>query len=113
MNREDLKAKLLGEAEAAIEKMLTSKGYDEQMTLREIVALAHDSGRHMEAAVVEALSKEQTKERRAEVVCEACGRRMHYKGKRLRDVVTSAGETRIERDYYYCGPCKVGRFPSG
>ena len=113
MNKEQLKWKLLAEAEAAIENILANKGLDEQMTLREIVALAHESGQKMEGAVLEVLTKEQTKGPVEEVVCEQCGRRMHHKGKRKREVVTSAGETRIEREYYYCAHCKVGRFPPG
>jgi len=113
MNKEELKAKLLAEAEASIERMLGRKGYDEQMTLREIVALAHESGRQIEEAVLEALSQEQAEGRQSVMLCEQCGRRMQRKGKRGRAVVTSAGETRLERDYYYCAHCKVGRFPPG
>src|SRR5579859_4966708 len=113
MNKAELKAKLLAEAEAAIEKVLGNKGAQETLTLREIVALAHESGQRMEGAVLEALTQEQAKGPGEEVVCERCGKRMQHKGKRQRDIVTSAGETRIEREYYYCAHCKVGRFPPG
>ena len=113
MNKEELKAKLLSEAEAVIEAMLGKKGPREQMTMREIVALALESGQQVEAAVVGVLSQESAARPQEEIVCEQCGRRMHDKGKRLRDIVTSAGEARLERDYYYCGQCKVGRFPPG
>ncbi len=60
--------------------------------MREIVALALESGQQMEAAVVEVLSHEQAGEPREGMTCVRFGRRMDYKGKRLRDIVTSAGE---------------------
>jgi hypothetical protein len=113
MNKEELKAKLLAQAEAAIESVLANKGLDQKMTLREIVALAHESGQRMEGAVLEGLTQEQAEAPGEAVVCEQCGRRMHPKGKRVRDAVTSAGETRIERGYYSCAHCKAGRFPPG
>ena len=81
--------------------------------MREIVELALESGQEVEGVVLKGLSNEQSEGPTGEVLCEQCGRRMHHKGKRWRDVVTSAGETRIERDYYYCADCKAGRFPPG
>ena len=113
MSKEKLKAKLLAEAEVAIEAMLAKQGAAEQMTMREIVGLAVESGQQIEAAVVKALSHEQAEGPKQVMVCEKCGKRLHHKGKRVRDVVTSAGEIRLERDYYYCASCKVGRFPPG
>lgn len=111
MKREELRAKLLAKAEAAIDEILAKQGPTEQMTMRDIETLALDSGRRIEEAMVEVLTHEH--ESKLEMVCEVCGGRMHYKGKRLRDVVTAAGETRFERAYYYCARCKVGRFPPG
>jgi len=113
MSTAALRARLLAEAEATIDGLLAKAGSVEQMTLEEMVELALESGQQVEAAVVAALSQEQADGRGQTMVCEQCGSRMHYKGKRLRAVVTSAGETRLERDYYYCARCKVGRFPPG
>lgn len=43
--------------------------------------------------------------------CAQCGTEMHYKGPKSRYVVSSLGETQLERGYYYCPQCKVGVFP--
>ena len=111
MQREELRAKRLAKAEAAIDEVLAKQGATDPMSLRDIERLALDSGQRMEEAMVEVLTHEY--EPKLDMVCEGCGRRMHYKGNRLRDVVTAAGETRFERAYYYCAHCKVGRFPPG
>lgn len=111
MNTEDLRSKLVAQAEAVIEGILAKKKPVEQMTLRDIVALAQESGQQLEEAVLKTLSNEQADETSPAVGCAKCGAPMHYKGKRRRDVVTAAGEQRLEREYYYCARCKVGRFP--
>ena len=44
-------------------------------------------------------------------VCEGCGREMHYKGLKRRQVVSRSGEVDWERPYYYCENCRRGFFP--
>jgi uncharacterized protein with PIN domain len=46
-------------------------------------------------------------------LCEACGGRLRYKGKKPKQVVTLRGEVKVERDYYQCGTCGRGYFPPG
>ena len=111
MKREELRAKLLAKAEAAIDEVLAKQGPTEQMTLGDMERVALDSGQRIEEAIVEVLT--QAHEPKLALVCEVCGRRMHYKGRRMRDMVIAAGEIRFERAYYYCARCKVGRFPPG
>lgn len=112
MSTEELKAKLLAEAETVIDGMLSKQQSVAQMNLREIVALAQESGRQVATAVVSALSQAGSNEKQV-VSCEQCGQVMACKGKRSRDIVTSAGALRLERDYYYCACCKAGYFPPG
>jgi len=45
--------------------------------------------------------------------CSECGAEMHYKGQKKRRVVSSIGETPMERGYYYCSKCKRSIFPPG
>jgi hypothetical protein len=45
--------------------------------------------------------------------CPECGTEMHYKGPKQRRVVSSIGETDLERGYYYCPQCQRGVFPPG
>lgn len=113
MNKEDLRAKLLADAEAAIDALLDKAATDKPMRMRDIVALAQGSGRQIETAIVATFSQAAGEQESAAPVCGGCGRVMHYKGRRKRDIVTEAGETRLERAYYYCPGCKVGHFPPG
>jgi uncharacterized protein with PIN domain len=45
--------------------------------------------------------------------CPKCGKEMHYKGKKTRQVTSRVGETKLERGYYYCTQCKERIFPPG
>jgi len=45
--------------------------------------------------------------------CPQCGKEMHYKGQKTRQVVSSLGETPIVRGYYHCSVCKRSVFPPG
>jgi uncharacterized protein with PIN domain len=45
--------------------------------------------------------------------CPECGAEMHYKGEKKRRVVSSIGETEVNRGYYYCSKCQRSIFPPG
>jgi hypothetical protein len=114
VNREELKAHLMAQAETAIDEMLARKPEAEDITLRDIEQLAVGSGKAFREAVLSSLVQDSQGEQSVEgLVCAHCGQPMHYKGKRARMVVTEAGEVRVERDYYYCAACKHGVFPPG
>lgn len=113
MTPEEMKARLLVEAEAAIDKMLAKRSPANQISMREISELAIESGQQVQAAVLHSLTQasQSAELAQAQVVCRRCGGKMSYKGKRTRQVVADGGETAVERDYYYCSQCKVGVFP--
>lgn len=114
MTPEELKAHLMAKAEEAVEDLLVRKPKAEDITLSDIEQLALKGGKDFREAVLESLVTESTQEEeRAVVPCPWCGQAMHYKGKRPKDVVTGAGEVRVERDYYYCADCQRGLFPPG
>lgn len=111
---EELKAQLMAQAEAMIDKMLARKPKVEDITLSDIEQLAIGGGQDFREAVLKSLAGESSQsEREAAVRCPKCGQTMHYKGKRGREVVTEAGELHVERDYYYCPHCRRGVFPPG
>jgi len=110
MNQEEVRTKLLAEATAAIDRML-EKAAGKRLKMREIVALALESGQQIETAIGGTLGQGSEAPEPTAPLCEQCGGVMHHKGRRRRDIVTEAGETRLERTYYYCAACKVGRFP--
>ncbi len=114
MTPEELKAHLMAEAEKAIEALLARKAKAEDITLSEIEQLAVQGGTSFRQAVVESLVGESSRvEEVKEQVCPRCGQKLRYKGKRAKNVVTEAGEVRMERDYYYCEDCRRGVFPPG
>ena len=114
MNQDKLKAGLMAEAEAAIDKILANKPTSEDITLREIEQLGLSGGKDFREAVLGNLVEEsQVGVPKEAINYPECGAAMHYKGKRTKPVVTEAGEVRVERDYYYCATCKQGVFPPG
>jgi hypothetical protein len=111
---EELKAHLMARAEETVDDLLARKPKAEDITLSEIEQLALKGGKAFREAVLASLVGESAREEeRAGVPCPECGQAMHYKGKRGKDVVTEAGEVRVERDYYYCAHCQRGLFPPG
>lgn len=114
MTPDELKAHLMAQAEAMIDKMLARKPKTEDITLSDIEQLAIGGGRDFREAVLKSLAEESSqRETRETVRCPECGQALHYKGKRGKAVVTEAGEIHLDRDYYYCPGCQRGLFPPG
>jgi tRNA(Ile2) C34 agmatinyltransferase TiaS len=113
LTEDDIKARLLAEAEVAIEKMLAKRQRQAALTLTEIEQLALDLRQEVGEKATQVLADA------GEVVnvpgpkCPACGTEMHSKGRKRRRVVTRSGEIELERTYYYCERCKQGFFPPG
>jgi uncharacterized protein with PIN domain len=111
--REELKARLMAEAEAAIEKLLAERVAPAQASLADIERVALLVGQQMEEAMASALAAESALELPPWPTCPKCGQKMLNKGRRGRRVVTRAGEVAVERTYYYCPTCHEGFFPPG
>jgi NADH pyrophosphatase NudC (nudix superfamily) len=105
-----LKARLMAEAEKAINKLMAEKGEKEELQLSDIERLVRTAGQQMmerfTVGVVEAEAEGEDCR-----VCPECGRRMRYKGHKGRNLVTESGEVWLERAYYYCPTCRKGVFP--
>jgi DNA-directed RNA polymerase subunit RPC12/RpoP len=114
MTRDELKARLLAEAEQAIEGLLAEKSAAGTSSLDEIERLALKGGAQFEASVLKAFGHEELEaDDRVEQICERCGSRMQRRGTHRRQVVTEAGATRLERAYYVCSGCGADLFPPG
>jgi len=106
--KDDLKTKLLAQAEVAIEKMLSDERMSEQMTLSEI----EDVIGELETDFRQRVLKDVVGEQRSEhTICPECGSKMRNKGKHSKRIVTLRGETDIERRYWQCQVCSTGVFP--
>lgn len=108
--KEELKARLMAEAEAVIDKLVAGANEKEQLDLSDIERLARAAGqRMMERFTVDLVEAEAETEESED--CPECGRQMRPKGRKERDLVAETGEVRLEREYYYCPTCRKGFFP--
>lgn len=107
-NRDDLKVKLLAQAEAAIDKMLSDERLSDHMTLSEIEAVVGVSETDFRQRVLEEIIATQQETAKT---CPMCGSTLRNKGKRKKRMVTLRGESEIERTYYHCETCQKGYFP--
>ena len=107
-SRDELKAKLLVKAEAAIDKLLQDERLDERMTMSEIEqVIGQPEATFRQAALEEIIALQQP----TPTTCPLCGGKLENKGKRTRQIVTVRGETTLERPYYQCQQCGRGYFP--
>lgn len=107
-DKKELKAKLLAEAEASIEKMLSDERVSQKMTLTEIEDVIGDLEIDFRQRVLNEVVGEQQPET---PLCPDCGGKLRNKGRRRKRLVTLRGETEIERTYYQCEDCGTGIFP--
>lgn len=107
MTQDELKKRLMTEAEAVISK-LVEQGCQ---TLSEIEEAVVQAGLEMKAAMLNEVVG-GVAEAGGERKCAKCGGKLSDKGLRGKWVLTQAGEVRVERHYYYCDRCKTGFFPS-
>lgn len=110
---DDVKARLMAKAEAAIDRLLAKQKGQEAMTLSEIEELALDLRQEIGEKATQVLADTTEDASVPGPSCPTCGEEMHSKGRKRRRVVTRSGEIEVERTYYYCERCKQGFFPPG
>ncbi len=111
MKDEALKARLMAEAEHAIDELMEKKSAPDQITLGEMERLVIEMGREIQEEVLQALVEASENSNQGEPSCPECGQKMQRRGKRTKQVVSEAGEVCVERQYYYCEGCGRGSFP--
>lgn len=112
--RERRKMRLLEEAESLIDELLdwTDSTPEPNLTQIESIVLQLRQ-RFSEEMAREVIEAQGAKQPAVGPACAQCGREMRYKGQKSVEPQTWVGDVEIERGYYYCGQCKVGRFPPG
>lgn len=106
--KDELKARLLAEAEASIEQMLADARISKQMTLTEIEDVIGELEADFRQRVLGEVVGEQEKQT---LSCPECGGKLRNKGQRTKRLVTLRGETDLVRSYYQCEACGQGIFP--
>ena len=112
--REEIKARILEQMAAQVEKILGDEEAVEKMTLTEIEEAALKVGAETEAAITaELAAAAQGLREQEQPHCPRCGQEMRLKGYRDKEVITRTGEIKVRRAYYYCQTCRRGFFPPG
>lgn len=112
MPRDELRKRLLAEAENAIDELLQAKRADDEITFSELEELVGELGNQVEQATLRQLVQVEDKAQGG-VVCPECGQTAQNKGLKKRQIVSRRGTVEVERRYYYCGHCQQGFFPPG
>ena len=109
----ELKKRLMEQAEAAIDKMLSEKKPAEEITLTDIEHLSRTTGEKVMQNITKELVSASEDSQDATLCCPDCGKQLHYKGQKEKPIVTGTGEAVVRRAYYYCSACRKGIFPPG
>ena len=108
---DDLKKRLQERANEAIEKLLAQKGGRRDLSMDEMEDLVGDFELEVRQMTMQEMVAEAQQNQSG--MCETCGGKLRYKGKKPKQVVTLRGEVTVERDYYQCETCGSGYFPPG
>jgi uncharacterized protein with PIN domain len=109
-NDEELKAQMMAAAEGVIEKLLAGTKEKEELTLSDIERLVRRAGQDVMRKLTGTLAHAEAQGVESRI-CPECGRKMRYKGRKKRDLITETGEVSLERGHYYCPTCREGVFP--
>src|SRR5258707_12944153 len=103
MTDEELRARLLAEAEKAINDRLADKPGASQMRLADIERWVLRTGQAVQARLLKELAQASQEAHSAEAaVCEGCGSVMQRRGIRPRQGITAVGGMTLERAYFVC-----------
>ena len=109
--RASLKAQLMAQLEAELDKVLAVADELETLTLERIEDATIGMGAAVRQQVGQALAGLGSEQVLPEARCPSCGQVMRYKGLKRRYVRSRSGEMLLERAYYYCETCGRGHFP--
>ncbi len=109
-NTEELKKRMMAEAEEAIDNLLTGASEKEDLKLGDIERLVRAAGERVMERFTQGFVEAEAREKENNI-CPECGQKMRYKGHKKRNLATETGEVSLKRAYYYCPDCKKGFFP--
>lgn len=108
---DELRSRLQERAYEAIENLLRQKAGRRDLSMSEMEDLVGDLEIELRQSLLQEMVVDAQQTRPG--LCERCGGKLRYIGKKSRQVVTLRGEVKVERDYYQCQTCGKGHFPPG
>ena len=108
---DELKKRLEKRVDEAIEKLLEQKAGRRDLSMSEMEDLVGDFEIEIRQSLLQEMVIDVQEIRPG--LCETCGGKLRYKGKKPKQVATLRGEVTVERDYYQCETCGTGYFPPG
>jgi len=110
--RAELRAKLLAEAEQAIDELLDWTDQTPRPNLTQIENAVLKMRRQLSEQAAQAVIAAQDAQHLVPgPLCPTCQREMHYKATKSQTVESRVGHLRIARGYYYCETCRQRLFP--
>jgi hypothetical protein len=111
-SKQELKTKLMKEAEAVIDELLAWHVETDQPNLAQIEEKVLDLRQRLSEQMSQAVIANQEAVRPVPgPACGQCGQEMRYKGLKKVQVSSWVGELGLDRGYYYCEQCRSGLFP--
>lgn len=113
--KRELRRRFVGKAEEVFDVAIEQGIAREDITLSQIEEIVNELKFELTGMLVESVIEVQVSRQTGPgPLCEGCGREMRYKGEKKRPgIITSQGEIKVERSYYYCQRCRSGLFPPG
>lgn len=113
--KRELRRRFVGKAEEVFDVAIEQGIAREDITLSQIEEIVNELKFELTGMLVESVIEVQASRQTGPgPLCEGCGREMRYKGEKKRPgIITSQGEIKVERAYYYCQRCRSGLFPPG
>jgi len=110
--REQIKARLMKQAEAVIDELLDWSDSAPKPNLTQIEAIVRQlRKRFSEQMALEVIHAQEAKQPVPGPQCPICQQEMRYKGQKGVTLESWVGDLSIERGYYHCPNCQVGLFP--
>jgi len=108
-SQDELEARLLGQAQVSIRKLLDQKGGRRDLTITEMEDMVGELEVELRQAIMQQLVEDSQSQNTG--LCPKCGGKLRNKGERKRKVITFRGEVEVTRNYYVCIDCGAGYFP--